>query len=290
MTSLYYQPSGRMPFKTLPLTVLFAAPAIPLGWLYAWLTFHIPFVYLNFLITLGYAGVLAMLANVALQKAKARSPRLAGLLGLALGLFGWYCQWAAWGGIVAARYTLLDSNGAAPGMLTLALDPPMIWQLAHAIYENGIVSIKSATLEGGWLATFWLIELLIMIALPTIMGHSAATEPFCETSGSWAEKLPLATQIGWIADTPAMVQTLEAAPQRLLDVLPELSSEAPGYSLLTLYRCGGSGDAYVSISNVEVTFKDGKEKTSRHSVIEYLRIPGATADAAVQSLGLAAAA
>ncbi|MDP5238768.1 hypothetical protein Q9Q94_04470 [Uliginosibacterium sp. 31-16] len=269
MDSLYYQPSGKLPVKTLPAFLLTAACAVPLGWLYAWLIWHIPLVYINFLITLGFGGAMAVAMMMALDHGHCRNPLLATLGGLAVGLLGWYAQWAAWLGFVLA------DSGLAPGWLDLLSRPHAVWDLAWRVNETGAWSLRNSSeaVSGIWLDIVWGVEALILLGLPMFGARSQATTPFSETAGLWFEKVELSRKYTWVGDVQAFVSQLESTPGLLRDMLQHApEADASRYALASVYQCPGDPHAYFNLDNVEVSIKDGKEKTSRSTVIAAFRI------------------
>jgi hypothetical protein len=279
MPSSYYKPSGRLPLKTFVYAMLFSLAVIPFAWLYAWLTVNIPFIYVNFFIALGFAIVLGCIASLAAEKGKARHPMLMGLTGAAIGVFGWHCQWAIWSGMIARDLTMhLTGRGTVPGVLDFALDPQLLYSLARTVNDVGIWKIRNATLNGFWLSAAWIIEFLMLVAVPWLMGRMQSQHPFCETSNSWAEKLELPKRFAYIADKEKFIQAVESSPGELLSFLPDYAGDGPGYAKLTLYRCQGTENSFVSVSNTTVKIDNGKEKSSDSTVIEYLKLPRLTTE------------
>ena len=267
MDALYYQPSGKLPAKTLPLILLTALGAIPLGWLYAWLTWHIPLVYINFLITLGFGGMMAVATMMALEYGQCRNPMLATVFGLGVGLLGGYAQWAAWLSIALAEQ-------GAPGWLSLLAQPQGVWDVAWRVNEVGMWSLRNSQdpVSGGLLTCIWGIEALILLALPVFGAHGQATTPFSESHGSWFEKAELSRRYAWVGDARAFVSQLESTPHLLHEMLTHAAEDASQYALASIYQCPGDPHAYFKLENVAVSVKDGKEKTRRSTVIDVFRI------------------
>jgi hypothetical protein len=279
MSKPYYQPSGRFPLKTLLFTIIFGLIALPLAWLYSWLTMHIPFVYINFFITLGFGLGLGLIATFVAYIGKARNPMLMGLVGLVIGITGWYVQWAAWSGSVAADFNLVPNGMTySPGTIDFAMNPGLIFTLAQNVNEVGIWKIKGATINGFFLSAAWFFEFVIIVGLPFLLGRFKAQDPFCETSLTWAEKTELSKHFAYIGDKENFLKSVEASPGNLLAFLSEHSSNESDYAQLSLYRCKGSNESYVTITNKKIQMEKDKEKTSSETIAEYLAIPPLTAD------------
>ena len=279
MQSAYYQPSGRISSKLLIYTIALAAVAIPFAWGYAWLTYYIPFIYLNLFIAIGFAIVLSFLALTLASLGKARNPLVMTLLGFAVGVFGWYCQWVAWSGIVSNSISLSAAEtNYIPGIVDFALNPELLFSFVKKINEIGIWKIKGATLNGSWLSAAWAIEFIIMTALPSLLGRSEAQKPFCEASGLWAKEVELSKHFAYVADKDKLRQSLESSPVSLLGLLPAHDGMDTAYSQLKMYRCQGSNESFVSIINTTVKIEKDKEKKSTETILQHLRIPKLTAD------------
>ncbi|GAB2893731.1 hypothetical protein GCM10027046_23430 [Uliginosibacterium flavum] len=271
MDPMYYQPSGKLPLKTLPAVLLAAACSIPFGWLYAWLIWHIPLVYINFLITLGFGGIMAVLMMTALDHGHCRNRWFASLAGLGVGIVGGYAQWAAWLGFVLA------DSGTAPGWLYFLSHPEEVWALAWQVNETGVWSLRNSSeaVSGVWLDIVWGIEAVILLGLPLLGARVQVSKPFSEHAGSWFEKTELSSKYTWVGDSQAFVSQLESTPALLREMLQHATEDASQYALASVYQCPGDAHAYFNLENVEVTQKDGKEKIERRTVIESFRISAA---------------
>jgi hypothetical protein len=279
MSSTYYRPSGRFPAKNLFYALAYSTAAIPLAWLYVWLTLNIPFIYVNFFIAAGFAIVLGMIANLTASSGKARNPLFMGLLGFAIGFFGWYCQWVLWSAKVAIDFSIpVAGNNQIPSVLEFARHPGLVFLLAQMVYETGIWKIKGASLEGFWLLVAWVIEFAMMAGFPLLMGVLKAKTPFCESSLTWAEAEELPKRFGYLSDKEKFLKAVESSSGGLLAFLPEYADDEPAYSHVTLYRCKGSNESFVTVTNTKVRIENNKEKKSRETVAEYLAVPRLTAD------------
>ncbi|MES3022095.1 MAG: hypothetical protein V4857_10990 [Pseudomonadota bacterium] len=275
MTSLYYRPSGRFPPEALWCTLLCALATVPLAWLYARLTFHNPLVPVNIVATGGYAVALGTLGMLVARYGKVRHPLKMARLGCAIGLFGWYCQWAAW---LAALSGANDANTApAPGMIGFALHPAAMARIAFQIKDAGLWTLFGHPVPGALLLLVWLAELLILATVPRLMGQVRAHAPFCEASDRWAERILLPKKFCFIEDAPLLLASLERNPDALLDVLPPWPGHMGRHARLVLYRCG-KGEAYVSITNEELSLRDGKVRWRDTRVADFLRLGQAGAD------------
>ncbi|PWF49076.1 hypothetical protein C7C56_008490 [Massilia glaciei] len=258
--------------------LLCALAAVPLAWLYARLTFHNPLVPANPMLTGGFAVALGTLGMLVARYGKVRHPLKMARLGAALGLFGWYCQWAAW--LAAAS----GGGAAAAGMLWFAAHPLAMARTAWRLSEAGIWTLFGHVLPGPLLLLVWLAELLILASVPRLMSQVRARAPFCEATGRWAERISLPKKFSFVEDGPLLLASLEHNPDAMLDVLPPWPGHMGRHASLCLYRCA-SGEAYVSITNEELTLTDGKVRWRDTRVADFLRLSEAGADLLVLMCG-----
>lgn len=269
MNSPYYVPSGHLPAQALVLaiccTLLVVVPAL----LYAWFTRHAHFFLLDWLALLVFAAGMGRAAEFVAHHGKARSPRWMGRLGLAIGIVGWYAQWAGWLALAdAGRFT------------DLLADPHGMWRFAMTLTDSEAARVSGMRIGGSVLATGWILEFILLTMIPRSRGRAAAESPFCERTDSWTTPFALPRKFAFVHEPLIVVHRLENAPDQLLSILQTCTEEDPSrYSAVTLHFSGG--DAFISIDNIRVEegTKRGAtwEKWIEIPVIAYLRLPGTVA-------------
>jgi hypothetical protein len=90
-----YRPSGRFH----PRLFVYAPPAllgaVAAAWVYEVMLFHIPFIYVNFLLVAAFGASLGLVASSIVKRAEVRNPAVAYALGAGLALlalaasYGW---------------------------------------------------------------------------------------------------------------------------------------------------------------------------------------------------------
>lgn len=266
MSSPYYVPSGRLPTQAIVATAACALFVVIPAWLYAWLTLHSPLVLLDWFAMFAFAAVMGVAARQVTRLAKARNPLWMGRLGLAIGLAGWYAHWAAW-------LAIADAGSFA----SLLGDPHAMWRFAMLLAEGEVRSIAGMRIEVSVLVAGWIVEFIVLTSLSRSLARTAAEEPFCELTNTWATPFELPRRFAWIDEPHVAVHRLETSPDELFSILQDcLEEDPPRYSMLTLYR--GEGDSFVSIDNVQVKRSEKKERKTTRPVIAYLRLPDTDAD------------
>jgi hypothetical protein len=252
---------------------------LPAAWLYAWLTMHIPFIF-NFLPACAFAIWLLFIAKFVAGRAKARNPRWMGRLGVVIGLVGWYCQWTAWIALTLHNQPgQLSANSLLGTFTDLAANPRFMVDFATAVAKAGTWQIGSWRVAGGPLLAIWLAELAILVGLARDGGRMRAAEPFCEASNTWAEELELPRKFAFIDDPDGLARFIEANAAQVFSVLPDWTEAGPpSYSQITVYRCRGGCDPYISITNCKVEISKEKLEETKKLVVNFLRLPGMDAD------------
>lgn len=284
MTSHYYRPSGRVPASAYPFVVLYALATIPVAWLYAWLMIHVPPV-INLFFTVCYSVWLGYLTSRAGARAKVRNPDWMARAGIVIGLAGWYFQWAAW--IALIDHKVAGQPGGYPlsGIfIDLASHPAVLFDAAIDIAQAGTWSLRGDPISGSTLALLWLGELLILLTCVRTSGRMQAGDPFCEASGTWAEKIEVTRKFAFVDDAQSLPAYLEQHPHDLLGVLgPWSETVSLSHATVTIHRCRGA-DSYLSLSNVAATMEKGKVKETITPVLMYLRLRGIDLDAFLEQL------
>jgi hypothetical protein len=300
MTSSFYTPSGRVPFRAVPVTLLLAVVTLPSGCLYALLLHQLP-TFLNPIAALAFAFWLGYLAKIAVRLGAVRRPVWAGRAGMAIGLLGWYCQWAAWASL---------RPEAINGFIGALGQPWYVARIAAAEYDASTLGLFGWHIGGPVRAVAWVLELLLSLQIPSMTGRIQADEPFCERCSQWARKIDVKRRFASLHGVDAARDAFEADATALRWMLRPLDqadagavggdvtsgvaigaagpaadteADAPDHAEATLYRCACAG-AYLSLRNVAFE-RSGKGATTRTMtpVVDCLHLPDADADALLRT-------
>src|SRR5258708_6968498 len=159
-----------------------ALAGFPLGYAYAYAIRWIPFVYINFFLTLGYGVAFGWMTARILKAGHVRNTTLATLCGLGAGLIALYGEWSA--------HLLVLFDDAS------WLCPPD--QLARGIallYQSGSWSFHNQAVSGIPLAIVWLVEAGLIVGVTAAMAWDFVQDtPYCEQTKCWLdEKKPVNT-------------------------------------------------------------------------------------------------
>jgi len=261
--SEYYRPSGLFQLSGLLLTVVFgAAAALVCAGVYGYLILYNPFLYINFMATLGLGFLVGVAASAGVSVGKVRNSLVASLLGAGVGVIAVYVSWVVWVHALAGR---ADES-------LWVVDPTALLGVVGLLAKEGVWSIRSATPTGVVLYAIWASEALIVIGLVVAAVHGAASRPFCERCNAWMSETVGQKMLGYVDDRNGLVDALEAGRFDALGALGEPTAER--FSRSSLAECPGEGHAaYLSIRNVAVTTDSkGKTEEKEEAVLAHLEV------------------
>lgn len=223
---LYYQHSGKIGMGGV-IGILLAVPVLTavLGFIYGFAIWYIPFIYLNFFITIGFGFGSGFVAGMMGYWGKIRNKSFMLLMGLLTGLLAEYFGWVFW--IYAA---------SEQEVLTFA--PGEIFYFLGQLTDTGVWSIFGATPTGGVLITIWIVEALIIIGAATIAAISPTADvPYCEDCDKWTDEVPVTGAIQSLDDNQALVNALEQGNTDLLKYLRPVPADQQKALQVHLSNC-----------------------------------------------------
>lgn len=243
------------------LGILFGAiAALPLSFVYAYAVRYIPFIYLNFLISFGYAFCICIAYNIGEKLGHNRNRFFSFLGSLVMTAVALYCAWTAF------FFVLLQHN--IP-YLDLLLSPKQIWLLIEKIIETGWFSIGSSkdTIKGTFYMILVLAEALgyLWFIVASCVLDSASV--YCEECSKWLDPIGMPSLISPKLEN-AMQQTAMMGTLPWIDQL-ELTREAP-FIVFTLTHCSQCNNlSTLSATKVEIIVKqNGKETETEKKEIK----------------------
>jgi hypothetical protein len=271
-----YEPSGKVPRSAFLVAPLFGLAVVPGAVFYACVTMRAP-AFVNMIALALFACWIGVVNDWVARAARVRNRAWMGRCGVALALFGWYCQWVAWIAVALQRQhggALLRHVGR------LLADPHALLAAVNHVAQHDAWGFGTMPMVAVWLA-----EACLLLHVAPLLGQARTSQPFCEASGSWAQKVAVPADFACVADPAAAARLLAQAPHQLLCVLAPLSGP-PGaeHTAVTLYRCRG-GDTYVTLCNRTVrSGQEGKHQFIEEAWLTCLRVPGIDADTLLAQL------
>ncbi|TCN55333.1 hypothetical protein D0809_17600 [Flavobacterium circumlabens] len=278
----YYKPSGKFSLIFILYLLLVSVTAFPvLGLLYAYCIWYIPFVYVNFFITLGFGFLIGfVVALIVIKKGKVRNPVLGFVIGLTAAFFALYLHWAIWIDLVinagesygSDRIGITVSNIEFLQVFSLIFRPDLVLEYISQVNEYGTWGIRGATASGAFLWVVWSIEFIIVIAISGFLSYLEAKKPFSESTNSWYEEMVLPA-FSYIDNQQQMIADILGSNHAGFDLLSKsIDSKTDNHSIFTLYK-SKSGKNYLSIDNKTSKIDDkGNITFDSDQIVEYITI------------------
>jgi hypothetical protein len=269
-----------VPLRVIPVTLAGTLATLLLAWAYGWISAFLPSVVTAMAVVI-FAAATGFIAWCVARIAKVRHPRWMGRLGLVIGFFAWYVQWAAFLVLASDDGSVAIVNGFSHLLVNPRDMVTLIATLAKMRAQASLVtgSFFDTTFIG------WCIEFALLLAVPSLFGKLAAAEPFCEVSNNWMETSRIAGRFRHIEAADDVRSLLETHPLDLFSLLaPHVEGQSPHHALVEIHHGYPQRDFFVSIVNVEVSNNKQKLETRKTPVTSFLRISDMSADDAIRKL------
>src|SRR5262245_24699812 len=249
-----YSHSGAVPIGGAIKTVLAGIATAAIGGIiYAYAFYWIPFVYLNFLITLAYAGAMGLAIAITARRGKIRNNSFVAIVGFFVALVGLYVYWAAY----------LWALAGIQNVGLTAFSPSVLMAFGKHLFEKGSWGIKKETVTGWFLVAFWIAEALLVLRICVSFALAEARRPFCESCGEWTEIEENVARLAATGDEPAWQQVFAGDLPSLAE-FPAAEQGAHQYARLDVARCPRCEQSrYLTVSTVKITI-DKKGKATEH--------------------------
>ena len=242
---------------------VFGIFSLSLSMIYVLATYYIPFVYLNFLLTVCFGGVCGYAVALGGKLGKVRNVTLYLTIGLLIGILAEYCQWVAW--------VYVHS-----GYKDWIFAPNGLYNFISAVAVDGFWTMFGVAVKGKLLYAIWLIEgvIIILCAPSGAYGYLFST-PFCEECNKWFKTrenlniMPLDTIVA-----PAVIRNhlLAGDCSTLLD-LNIKNSRGDSYTKLKISSCPKCDKFHIlSVYVVSVICDEDGEDEHESPVIENLML------------------
>jgi len=280
----FYKPSGKFSPSFILFFLLVSLIAFPLlGLIYAYCIWYIPFIYINFFITLGFGFLVALCVNkVVIRKGKVRNPILALFIGFFAGIVALYFHWSVWIDLVinagesygSDRIGITVSNIEFLQVFSLIFQPSMVFEYIGMVNEFGTWGIRGATVSGVFLWVIWAIEFVIVVGVSSFLPYLESKKPFSESTNSWYEEITLPA-LSFIENKEQLIADITSNNHSGFDFLnKEVNKESDSHSVFTLYK-SKSGKNYLTIDNKTSSLDSkGKVEFKSDEFVEYILIDG----------------
>ncbi len=229
--------------------------ALFLGWLYN-LTFLIPLIYFNFIITIGFGFVIAIFVQIISKFLKIRERKTRLIMVTILLVVAYYSHWIA--------YILYISSGTIPSLsnfLSYWIYPQNFFAIIGEINTYGTWSLgfsSETPVRGIVLTLIWLAEAAIIFFLAINYILKFPENPFSEQQNKWFPKLTLDKE--FVAFFSADVFMKEIRDGGTNFILKADKGRANKYSEISIFYLPNENNQYLTVDTISIDSKKGSNK------------------------------
>jgi hypothetical protein len=226
---------------------------------YAFLQAYNPFIYINFLATLGFAYAMGYAATFGARLGKLRSPLWGVALGLLVGFVGLYVTW------VAYIYALTLRSGTGFWIF----DPVRLANVIGLLAQKGAWSMFGVKPTGAVLYILWAVEAVVLVGGPVWILRGATAEPYCDACDKWTEEQHVGT-FGACTDPALLRQKLET---RQFQHLARLQNDPLRCTAVVLHQCPECSEkVYLTVQRITVVPTEDGQEEKHEDVVRYLEL------------------
>lgn len=264
----YYRSSGIVPLGGASQTLLAGlVVGIPLGVGYSYAVVHIPFAYINVLLTLGLGAAVGAVVSKAARRGRIRNALVPPAIGFLCGLITFY---VAWGADALARFGWPEN-----GDPTVFFDPRFLWSYLQVFYARGFWGLgRDENISGIPLAIVWLAEGGMIVGCAVALPWSELTNlVFCEACDRWTSSESNLVRLA-SSEADNIAARVEQGDVSVLRDAPRAGFSDADFLTVGVRWCETCTDSnYLEIERVTVTIdKNGKEKVKTTPLVDKLVI------------------
>ncbi len=280
-----YKPSGSVGILTYPLLLMGVVVAILMAFAYHLCLEWIPFIYLNFLASIGMGMGLGMIGSFAVNKGQCRNLLLAGVIGILLATTG-----------LGAKYWF-QHQSMIRSATTMIMEDPTI---PEADRQQAITEFKSMFTIGehlklradqGWqIGNGGGLPIAgIFYYYSVIAPWTAAGAPFSEKNHQWASESQVVMTLP--VTGLAMVSKIQSATSvaDLLTIPIPQSDHSNRFAVYTVNSIPGQEleDAYLSVTNVAISLNSkGEQETKTTTLVKHAILSSANRNQLIENAEL----
>ena len=259
----FYKESGIAPVPNLLFSFLLSSSIITLvSYYYSLLVTYMPFIYINFLMTMVFGYIIALVSYNFFTLFKIRSRKKLILFSILLAVVGIYAQWASYIYIISIEGVDLFPDLAF--FTELFIRPDYLINDIGVISENGAWEIFGIMFKGAALWLIWTFEIAIIVSTTYYGVSNKGIMPFSEASNEWYKKHTIETDFEAIKLRKDFVKSYSENPVNAIKSLDK--GNGFRYSKVHIYKSKTDRKSLVSIENVMVT-ESGRGKKETEEII-----------------------
>lgn len=258
--NLYYKPVNKAPVPGIIICLILAiAVGVIGGAIYAFASWHIPFIYVKVFLTGAFGFLVGYTMDWGFKWGKIRGFWNQKILAIIAALISIYCCWAIWEALVLEQ-----------SPFSLLFQPNLVWITGKLFNTMGLWSISGDTpVTGTMLTVFWVLEALIILFVAFTVANE--NRPFSVAGNNWAEETKLDPRLP-MQEPTEFLKALEAQNYDALLAL-EKGESTTHHTKLIMYDCEGSDDYFLHVQLVAFEANDdGKMEAKPYDLAKYIRI------------------
>lgn len=265
----YYKESGIVNPLNLSLFLLCSfASILVLGYIYALTTTYLPFIYFNFLITVGYGFAVSFISRIFTLVFKIRNRKKTIIINLILAVFAIYAQWVSYIFILSFEdfnFNLIFENIGL--FFFMFFRPDIVITSIIDINGFGLWSIGTSgiNVRGIILCLVWLAEASIIIFIAHNNFRQFNLIPFSEKDNNWYKKEFIDFDFEHIAFKKSFVEDFSSNPFESISKLKK--GDGIRHSKISLYKSETESKSIITIDNIIITQR-GKGKKDVTNVLK----------------------
>ena len=283
MEGLYYEHSGKFSVTGMLYSLVVGSLiACFCAFIYAYVILYCPLIYINLLITCGFAALVGYSAAALLKRKKVRSDKVAVLVSFLVITIAYYYSWASWIWALLRR-----SEGEIPGFadfIGILLQPWLLWRLVVEVNQQGAWTLRGGSpVTGIPLALVWLCEAAIIYGLALYVGYKAMDEePFCETCEAWGKKKENVVEAA-VSDLATFQQRMEAKDFKYLEAAGAPKPETLEFQRIDVFSCERCGTFHTLDSiTVKIKLENKKRKEETAQSMHHLLLTASEAQSLIK--------
>ena len=274
-----YTPEGNTPpINIVIASVLCLSLSMFLGWLYN-LTFLIPIIYFNVLLTVGFGFVLAISLQIIAKFLKIRERKTRIYLIIFSTIIAYYSHWIAY-----IIYIVTEKIPTLSNFLSYWIYPQKFFLIIAEINTFGTWSIGfSGAIVNGWVLTIiWIAEAFIIFFIAISYTVKFPENPFSEKLNKWYPKLTLEYDFASVYSKKTFIADLK---EKGIDIILTMEKGlAYKYARISIFYLEEESSQYLSIDNIYIEVNN-KAKKNINSVIEPIKISTGDAKKLISKFG-----
>lgn len=264
----HYRSTGIVPLGGAAQTFLAGlAVGLPLAVAYSYAIVHIPFAYINLLLTLGLGAAVGGIVSKMSYRGCIRNEYVPPAIGFLCGLITWYVAWAT---DALARF-----GWPQDGDPTFFFDPRFLWSYMQVFYARGFWGInRDENLSGFPLILVWLVEAGTIIGCAVGLPWSEMRNlVFCEACDRWTTSESSLLRLA-SSEADHIVARVDRGDLGVLRDAERAGFAAIDFLSVGVRWCETCTDSnYLEVDRVTVTVdKNGKEKLKTAPLVDKLAI------------------